>query len=36
MTNNNPLELNRRTVMKLGAGVAAVAGTGVNLGRCPP
>ncbi|MBY5822001.1 xanthine dehydrogenase family protein molybdopterin-binding subunit [Rhizobium leguminosarum] len=31
MTNNKQLELNRRTVMKLGAGVAAVAGAGVNL-----
>lgn len=31
MTNNNPLELNRRTVMKLGVGVAAATGAGVNL-----
>jgi len=31
MTQNNQLELSRRTVMKLGAGVAAVAGAGVNL-----
>ncbi|QHG74735.1 xanthine dehydrogenase family protein molybdopterin-binding subunit [Ensifer adhaerens] len=31
MTDKNSLELNRRTVMKLGAGVAAVAGAGVNL-----
>ncbi|MBY3246503.1 xanthine dehydrogenase family protein molybdopterin-binding subunit [Rhizobium laguerreae] len=31
MTNNKQLELSRRAVMKLGAGVAAVAGAGVNL-----
>lgn len=31
MTDKNHLELSRRSVMKLGAGVAAVAGAGVNL-----
>ncbi|MBB3444489.1 xanthine dehydrogenase family protein molybdopterin-binding subunit [Rhizobium sp. BK379] len=31
MTDKNHLELSRRNVMKLGAGVAAVAGAGVNL-----
>ncbi|RWP22520.1 MAG: xanthine dehydrogenase family protein molybdopterin-binding subunit, partial [Mesorhizobium sp.] len=31
MTQSTDIELNRRTVMKLGAGVAAAAGAGVNL-----
>jgi xanthine dehydrogenase YagR molybdenum-binding subunit len=31
MTQKNDFAIDRRTVMKLGAGVAAVAGTGVNL-----